>query len=131
MGSTPLFVASVHDPAGVKATVKTVKHDASVAGTTAFTGSTNGSYFTGFSRLMADGATTESQVLIFYYDGSNRVLIGQVPVQQITPTAITPAWEGEWICPRMFIPNADTIQVGITAGTASVFCQLNEGSGHL
>ncbi len=129
--ATTIFLQTPHDPAAKKASVKTVKHDCSVAGTTIFTGSTNGSYFTGFSSLMADAGTTDSQVLIIYNDGANRVLIGQVPVQQTVPTTTTPTWRGSWYCDRMFIPNGDTIEVGITAGNANIYCTLAAGCGHL
>ena len=42
--------------------------------------------------LQATGTTTAGMIRLFLHDGSNARLIGEVPVQAVTPNATTRAW---------------------------------------
>lgn len=115
--TTPYFYTARHIP--MRATAVNMKVDGSVAGTTVVTGDADGSELTGMRVRSHDSVTAGESIVIQYYNGTNRSVIGQILVtQNVASSGGVNAWEGTWFPDEPIgISATHTIEVGRTGAT--------------
>lgn len=70
-------------------------------------------------QVRATGTTTAGMIRLFYFDGTNYRLLGEIIVAAITPGAAVKAWEGELV-------RADGLPLALLPGTAhKLFASTN------
>jgi hypothetical protein len=117
--TTPIFTLT---PIVAVVQISTANTNRDGTGTmgTLLTGATDGTRIEAI-KIKATGTTTAGMVRIFYYDGTNVRLIGEVPIAAVTPSATLPAYEAT-IPFKMVVPSAKEIRVSTEKGeTFNVF----------
>ena len=101
------------------ATANTLRDGTGTMGTLS-TGATDGKRIAAI-KVKATGSTTAGMVRFFYYDGTNVRLIGELPIQAITPSATLATFEAT-VPFKMVLPSAKEIRVSTEkAETFNVF----------
>jgi hypothetical protein len=117
--TTPIFTLT---PIVAVVQISTANTNRDGTGTmgTLLTGATDGTRIEAI-KIKATGTTTAGMVRIFYYDGTNVRLLGEVPIAAVTPSATLPAYEAT-IPFKMVVPSAKEIRVSTEkAETFNVF----------
>lgn len=91
MAAVPAYAASPKCGIGQISTANTNRDGTGTIGTV-FTAGTSGSRIDAID-LKATGTTTAGMVRLFIHDGMTAILLTEVPVVAVTPSATLPAWE--------------------------------------
>ncbi len=90
MSATAQYASTPKVGIGVISTANTNRDGTGTIGTV-FTAGASGSRID-VIEAQATGTTTAGMVRLFIHDGSNARLIGELPVQAVTPSGTVPAW---------------------------------------
>jgi hypothetical protein len=119
MASSPTFVGSgFANPCALIDAIST-KRDGSGTYDTIVSG---GPSLVRAVRFQAITLTADTSLLIFYNDGTNKYLIGDIPMRTVTPTGIDPGWSYLWTPPHpeFFIPSGDSLMAAMYSGAAAL-----------
>lgn len=93
--TSPRFIASGRHDRVSFATANTNRDGTGTLGDV-ITGATNGTHIQ-HVKIKAEGTTTAGMIRLYLYDLSTTLMLKEISVTAITPSATVQSWEAEWV----------------------------------